>query len=523
MSRRPEGSKRRRRLRWWALTFLAAAVAAGAVFALGTEDGERPSYRLSTVERGPLAKIVSASGTLRAVVTVDVGSQVSGQIEELRADYNTGVEKGQVIARLDPASFETLVRQAEAELAVATANLSMQRAGLGELDAMIDSARAALKEADRELARKRALHDRRVVPRSQAEKAEAARDRARAALKAAVAKLARQRAQVSHAEAQILQREAALRHRQLDLENTIIRSPVDGVVISRNVDIGQTVAASFQAPVLFTIARDLRHMQVEVSVDEADIGQIVRGQNVTFTVDTFPGRSFAGRVEQVRKAPREVSNVVTYTVVVTADNPDLGLLPGMTANVNVIVAKRENVLKVANAALRFRSAGDEGAGAGSEAPTPGGGTGRAAQAIARLTEELELSEEQRLRLRAIFRETGQKIRALRAGGASGSEIRDFAREARQRNRPRMEALLNEEQRAKFKAMRAPGRRSPARPGRVWLLGDDGAARPVPVVYGISDATMSEILRGEIGPGDRVIVGVALRASVRPPGRPRFGL
>lgn len=512
---------RRRRLLRYGLAILAVAAGAGAVWLFRGGDGEAPRYRFAEVERGPLKRIVSASGTLRAVVTVEIGSQVSGQIAELRADYNTNVAAGQVLARLDPAPFETQVAQAKAERAVAEANLAMQRAALGELTAALDGARTTLAEAERELARKSALLDRRIAPQSQIDKARAARDRARASVDAAAARLARHRAQIAHARAQVDQREAALRRRELDLDYSVIRSPVDGVVIGRNVDVGQTVAASFQAPVLFTVAQDLSRMQVEVSVDEADIGQVARGQPAAFTVDTFPDRRFAGRVEQIRKAPREVSNVVTYTVVVSAGNPDSSLLPGMTANVNVVVAERGNVLKVDNAALRFR-AGEAPEGAAG-APAGGPESGRARRAVERLARELALTADQQARVREIFAETGRKTAALRAEGASRDEIRAFVRDSRQRNRPKIEALLDDRQRESFRAMSARRAREPARAGRLWVLGADGAPKPVPVAYGISDGAMSEILRGGVEEGDRVIVGVVHRDPQRAARPPRFGL
>ena len=514
---------RRRRLLRYGLAILALAAGAGAVWLFRGGDGEAPRYRFAEVERGPLKRIVSASGTLRAVVTVEIGSQVSGQIAELRADYNTNVAAGQVLARLDPAPFETQVAQAKAERAVAEANLAMQRAALGELTAALDGARTTLAEAERELARKSALLDRRIAPQSQIDKARAARDRARASVDAAAARLARHRAQIAHARAQVDQREAALRRRELDLDYSVIRSPVDGVVIGRNVDVGQTVAASFQAPVLFTVAQDLSRMQVEVSVDEADIGQVARGQPAAFTVDTFPDRRFAGRVAQIRKAPREVSNVVTYTVVVSAGNPDLSLLPGMTANVNVVVAERGNVLKVDNAALRFRAGEAPEGAAGAAAGGPESGRARARRAVERLARELALTADQQARVREIFAETGRKTAALRAEGASREEIRAFVRDSRQRNRPKIEALLDDRQREGFRAMNARRAREPARPGRLWVLGADGAPKPVPVAYGISDGAMSEILRGGVEEGDRVIVGVVRRDPQRAARPPRFGL
>jgi len=316
-------------------------------------SGEPAGYRVAELVRGPIASSVSATGTLRAVETIDVGTQVSGLVAEVNADFNAPVRAGQVLARIDPKPFEAQLRQAEAELAVANANLLMQEATLEELTAELGGARARLAEAREEFFRKRSLLDRGAAATSDLDTAQVARDEAGARVDAGVARLVKQRAQIALARAQVLQAEAAVEQRRLDLEYTNIRSPVDGVVIRREVDAGQTVAASLQAPVLFRIAGDLR-MDVEISVDEADIGRIAEGQRVAFTVDSFLDRRFDGEVHQIRLWGRDVSNVVTYTVVARLDNPDGVLLPGMTANVAIIVGESEDALQAPSAALRLR-------------------------------------------------------------------------------------------------------------------------------------------------------------------------
>ena len=341
-------------VRWVGVLAVLAALAGAGWYNYWDRTDETPIYRTGKVQKRSVALHVSASGTLRAVVTVTVGSQVSGQIQELLADFNSEVRKHDVIARLDPALFKAKVRQAEAELSIANANVLIQKASLTEFEADHAGALAGLLEAKADLSRKQGLLARRVIAESQVEKATAEKDRAQALVNAAKAKRTRQQAQILNAHAQVRQKEAALQQTELDLEHTIIRSPVDGMVISRDVDIGQTVAASLQAPVLFTIAKDLRNMQVEVSVDEADIGQIIDGQNAKFTVDSYVGRIFSGVVTQIRKAPITVSNVVTYVVVVSTKNDKFQLLPGMTANVLFVVDERIDALTVPNAALRFR-------------------------------------------------------------------------------------------------------------------------------------------------------------------------
>ena len=342
--------------RTWTLLAALLLAIAGILYAWQpwkkTESG--PQYRLAKLERGPLSAAVTASGTLSALITVQVGSQVSGQIREIRVDFNSEVKKDQVIARLDPETFESRVTQAEADLKAAESAAEVARGNLAVRQAEVGKARIALDDANRNLERKRALVKQNFISAAELDTAQAAVDTAREQLNLAQADLAAAQAQVGSARAQVAQRQAGLKQARLDLDRTIIRSPVDGVVISRNVDVGQTVAASFQAPVLFTIARDLRQMEVNVAVDEADVGRVQTGQKMRFSVDAFPGERFAGQVTQIRKAPITSNNVVTYSVMARVDNPDLKLLPGMTASARILTEERKDVLKLPNEALRFR-------------------------------------------------------------------------------------------------------------------------------------------------------------------------
>ncbi len=319
-----------------------------------------PVYRFGKVEAGKLSAAVSASGTLGALVTVQVGSQVSGQIAELMADFNSPVKKGQVIARLDPATFETRVAQAQADLRAAESAAQVARDNLAVRQAELAKARIALDDAGRNLERKKALVAQSFLSPAELDSAQAAFDTAREQVRLAEAGVRANAAQAANAEALVAQRQAVLRQAEVELAHTVIRSPVDGVVISRNVDVGQTVAASLQAPVLFSIAQDLREMEVNIAVDEADVGRVRPGQKVRFSVDAYPGERFTGQVSQIRKAPQTVNNVVTYSVMATAANPDGKLLPGMTANARILTEERENVLKVPNEALRFRPLNPDG-------------------------------------------------------------------------------------------------------------------------------------------------------------------
>lgn len=491
------------------------AVAAAAFFIWDGRTGEKPTYRFAKVTRGDIKSVVSASGSLRPVVSVLVGSQVSGKIAELLADFNSPVTAGQVIGRLDPANFEAKVWQAESDLKVAQANVSMQEAALLAARAEVDAARSNLKDSEQDYVRKKELLDRRAVAQSVLDKAVAVKDQARAKLNGALANLRMQEAQVGHAHAMVDEKQAQLKQRELDLSYTIIKSPVDGVVINRSVDVGQTVAASLQAPTLFTIAQDLRDMQVEVSVDEADIGRIREGQDVSFTVDAFPDREFAGKVTQIRKAPTEIQNVVTYTVIVGAKNPDFSLLPGMTANVSMVIGARDDVLKIENTALRFKPA-DATARSQAEGQQA---ENRLDQRLERLAKSLSLTEEQQRDIRAIYEKVSEKARSMRAQGVEQDEIRRAVTAMRKNSRLQVEALLDERQRERYREIQQRRKQSQTRRAQVWIVDGAGALTPVDVAIGISDGTVTELVRGDLKEDQRVVIGQTRAAA---PSRGLFG-
>ena len=315
----------------WSLPLLAGAVA---LWYFSTPEPQAPPpYSTAAVERGELVATVSATGSLSPLVTVLVGSQVSGTIQSLHADFNSEVSKGDIIAQIDPALFEANVAEAEASLKSA--------------EAQRDKAWVAVLDARRNVRRLTGLQAKQLVSESEL-------DAARFALDAAT---------VEHRvqEATVAEQAAVLDHERLNLTHTTIRAPIDGVVISRDVDVGQTVAASLQAPTLFTIAGDLTRMQIETDVDEAFIGSVSAGQPVSFTVFAYPQRIFRGQLAQVRLLPRVEAGVVKYNCIISVDNPDMALKPGMTATVAIEVDRRADVLKVANAALRFVPAIDAGA------------------------------------------------------------------------------------------------------------------------------------------------------------------
>lgn len=375
----------RRSWRWLIVLLVLAALAAGGyTWYRQSRQGDGPQWRTAKVSRGGITASVSATGTLNAEVSVPVGSQVSGQVKEVMADFNSEVKRGQLIARIDPETFEYRVRQSQADLDAARAQVLTAQANISAASAAVSRIRVNLAEARRDLERKQLLVERNFISGAELEKARAVLDAATEEIKSSQAQVDVAQAQARSAQAVVAQREAQLLQARADLERTAIRAPVDGIVIKRSIDAGQTVAASLQAPELFVIARNLRDMQVDTSIDEAEIGKIRLGQRASFTVDSYPGRSFSGEVKQVRKAALTVQNVVTYTVVVATANPDLALIPGMTANVRLVTDVRDSVLRVPNAALRFRppdwqepAPGTPGAGGAGGPPAGKGATGMA--------------------------------------------------------------------------------------------------------------------------------------------------
>ena len=340
--------------RWLGLALLAVLIGAGAWYWFGIKKPDTPQYRTATLEKGRLIASVSATGTLVPVVSVQVGSQVSGQLKEVLVDFNSQVTKNQLIARIDPESFEYRVRQAQADLDAARAQVATQQANIAAQRAAVSQVDVTLADARRDLERKQQLLDKKFLSPAEVDKARAMVNALVEQQKSAVAQVDVARATAGNAAAMVKQREAVLSQARVDLERTAIRSPVSGIVIKRSVDKGQTVAASLQAPELFIIAEDLTDMRVDTAIDESEIGKIKVGQLATFTVDAFPGKTFEGAVRKVRKSAQVVSNVVTYLVDVSAPNPELQLLPGMTANVRIVTDTFEDALKVPNAAIRFR-------------------------------------------------------------------------------------------------------------------------------------------------------------------------
>lgn len=519
-----------------------AATKIGAAFAkIGHGSQAPPQYKTANVLRGDIESVVSATGAVRAVTLVPIGSQVSGRIKEILADYNSLVKKGQRIATIEPDVFQARVDVGRAELeatkvaaATAQAQLESKRAQVKNMQSKLEEARASLEkfelaveDAVKNQKRREQLFLKRMISESDLDSGAVARDSALAQKREALASVASNEAQldvtrldVNVAEthhraslAQIQRAEASLKSAEIDLSHTVIYSPVDGIVISRDVDVGQTVAASLQAPLLFTIAEDLSLMQVITSVDEADIGGIQEYQKATFTVDAYPNRAFEGKVVQVRNVPREAQNVVTYDVVIEVPNSDFKLKPGMTANVSIIKASRQGAIKVPAAAIRFNppSAAEDKQEVKS-APKPEGSEAPAPQKLHQtLTAELQLTQGQQEQLTQIFTAARQQIMALPKEGPGLDAKRE---QIRANSRRRIRSILNEEQKSKFDRLTEAwdARRKAAREGGlkalVWMLSPQGELQKVPVLLGISDDSYHELIKGDLKEGQEVVVGAA---------------
>ena len=331
---------------------------------------DAPQYITAPVQRGDISRTISATGKVQAVTTVQVGTQVSGTVSQILVDYNSPVKKGQIIAQLDQDQLQAQLTQARASLLsaqmgvqTATANVAGMQSAIEAAQANVDRLQSAVDDAQLNFNRTQELYNDKLVATRDLETARATLNQALAQKQQGVAQLnqaktqvAGARSQVAQAQAQAAQAQAQVTAAAANLDKTIIRAPIDGVIVARSVDPGQTVAASFNTPTLFLIANDLTHMQVLADIDEADVGQLTTDSKVTFTVDAFPTETFEGRIAQIRLSPQTVQNVTTYTAVINVDNPNGKLLPGMTANVTATTAHAENVLTIPNAALRFRPA-----------------------------------------------------------------------------------------------------------------------------------------------------------------------
>lgn len=435
---------------------------------------DSPKFLTQAVERGNLLSVVGATGTLTAITTTQVGTQVSGTISKWYVDFNDHVKSGQLLADIEPSLFKAAFEQSNANLKTAEADVINQKANLANIQANLEKAKINVRDAKIKLDRAQGMFENGLIAQSDYDVAKINYDSAVASQKSVEAQIDSAKAQMASADARVAQARASLSTARLNLEHTKIYAPIDGVVVNRAIDVGQTVAASFQTPTLFTIANDLSKMQVFANIDEADVGRIQEGSGAMFTVDAYPGERFRGRIAQIRLNPTTVQNVVTYTAVILVENPELKLKPGMTANVTIQVARRENVLKIPNAAVRFIPPQSD------EEKKASGGTARPQQG-----------------------NTPQGQAGGQSGGQGGQQ-------------------------------RAGGGQRP--PGG-WMGGGRGAAeqkvylfdgkekklKPVTVKLGITDGVFTELIEGQLQEGDRVVVAQQMTSAPRstaprPPGQ-----
>jgi HlyD family secretion protein len=462
-------------------------VVAIVAFSARRQKSSATQYFTAAAETGPLRNVVNATGVVQTVVTVQVGSQVSGQVEELHADFNSVVKRGQLLAKLDTRNFQAQVENAQASVAGARARVrsaeadqKTQAANLLSAKANLEAARVARDNTATLYKRSSELTKSGVVSQNDFDNAKANADSAVAKYEqgqAAVAQVEAQStssaAQLEQARAQLQQAEADLERAKLNLEYCKIFSPVDGVVISRNIDVGQTIAASLQSPTLFTIANDLTRMQVNANIDEADIGNISDQADVKFTVDAYPNDAFRGRISEIRLNPQTVQNVVTYSVILGIDNPDMKLKPGMTANIIITVDQRNNVLRVPNAALRYTPPGVRREEFRPERPAAGGS-------------EAEGEETSPGRGR---------------GGAAAPPPAKLA----------PGQMWDPSQKIKFSAPK----RVLQRPGVVFVLDAQQKPQARKVLLGITDGSATEVISGEVKPGDMVVIGDSTQSTQAP--------
>ena len=505
-SRRPQGNALLRKV----IPVAVAVVLVGGGWYYWSKRGQAESagaYRTEVVQRGDIRVAISSTGTLSAITTVTVGSQISGQVTEILVDFNSQVKKGDVLARIDPSTYQAELERGNAQIASAQAQLRQ--------------AQATLRNAQLDYQRKQELSAQKLIARSDLDLSRSSFEQAQA--------------QVNSAQASISQQQAALKNTQVNIDRAVIRSPVDGVVLTRKIEPGQTVAASFSAPELFTIAEDLAKMKIELAVDESDIGQVQAGQTVSFTADAFPDRKFKGVVEQVRLAATTTNNVVTYPVVVTVDNSDGTLLPGLTVNAEIEVSKREAVLKVANSALRYKPSNDSapvtplGGGQQRAQPQTQGQRGGITDDLAQLVAKMRLDASQQAAFDAAIEavKTRQQARQTnrQSGGfgppgmmmvGGGGNAEAMAAQMRQRMAERFKqdfeafrGTLDDAQKKQWDS--ALSALVNAKRVTLYKL-VNGKPEPVMVRLGASDGTDTEVSGGGVGEGDAVIAGERSKAG-----------
>jgi HlyD family secretion protein len=455
---------------------------------------EKTSYLYGTVDRGNIITQVQMTGTLAAVTTVAVGTQVSGTVEELYADFNSEVKKGQILAKLDPALFQTQLDQADASVKTCQAVLNNDAAAIATQKANIEKAKVDLVNSTRKYKVIKELYDEGLETKDDMDSAQATLDSSKASLTAAQSQLEASQSALKADQARLEQAQANLKNAQVNLDHCTIMSPISGTVISRSVDKGQTVAASFSTPTMFSIGEDLTKMQVVTNTDEADVGKLKSGMEAIFTVDAYPGETFHGSIRQVRLASTTVQNVVTYNAVINVSNPDMKLKPGMTANVKIEIEKVENILRLPNSSIRFKP---DLSDAAMEDAFKKAGEEKFYSFYKNRNQSGNQSSNQQSRSNGMRMGSGGGNRSGAGGGSGASRAGQTG-----------------------SGGATKGRRTP-----VWIIGEDKLLRPVVLKLGLTDGVLSEIAEGKLKEGDKVILGVEVAgnksaspaSTTRPPG------
>jgi len=534
-------------------------------------------FLTAKIDQGDIRNTVSATGTVQAVTTVQVGAQVSGQVSQLFADYNSVVHAGQVVAKLDPASFNAMVQQAQANVSNsqagiknAQASLSNAQAGLLSAKANADALKVAQNDALSALNRNKELLDSGVLSTRDMEVSQAAYDSAVAKYNQSVAQISQADAQVkvaqaalNSAQAMLQQNQAALKEAQINLDYTVIKTPIDGVVVSRSVDIGQTVAASLQAPTLFTIANDLREMQVIANIDEADIGKISDKTDVRFTVDAYPGQQFKGTIAEIRLNSQTAQNVVTYNVVISVDNTSLKLKPGMTANITLGVGEADHVIRVPNSALRYKPQGDAvnnviqpAANNGQQQPAVGskGSSSGASQTnrfanidttgmspqdvdiVKKLSDRSLSSDDRRGLMQQLSDDARQKVREqMQMGGGRQQGQQPGGDNSKKQNTGKGNSGVTKDAvgvpvqkgyvasgispEAAQKIQFPEPRTDVHRQATIWTLDKNNKLTQHNVTIGLTDGQYTEIVSGDLKDGDIVVIGQTVSAGSAKPATP----
>ena len=513
-----------KKLKIWGPIFAVLAIAVVLVVRFyGQGEASYQEYRTAKIQRGNIRRVVTSSGTVNPLNTVSVGSQVSGNVKEIFVDYNSTVTAGQTIALIDSSEYAAHVEQAKAKLRLTETQMLERdkdiisaQADVASAEASLQSAKASLQLTILQHERSKSLFEKKIVSKAELDNTKANLDKSQGALQVAEAKVQTAKAKYQRAlvgkkgiDAQIADKKAALMLTEVKLKYCTILSPINGVVISRNVEVGQTVAATLSSPTLFTIAENLSRMQLEVDVSESDIGQIKQSLKIEFTVDAYPDKKFKAMVTQVRNTPTNIQNVVTYKVIASVENAQQLLRPGMTANVTIETAKMDDVLKVPNAAIRFKPTDDD-----QKKQQQGSQKIEDRPLFKNTVKTLNMDKTQQAAYLEILKKAGAKRQSSMAGAETDQDRRAVFRAYFMQVISQTRPLLNEEQLAKYNELLMQARernqkRRGTKPSQVFITDEAGNPKRVRVFAGVANEIETQILTEDLKEGDEVIIGVVI--------------